>query len=45
VRGSGPLLEVSAKTGAGVEDWIGWLKANLAAQREAIALSPEPAAE
>ena len=39
VRGSGPILEVSAKTGRGIAEWIAWLRANLRAQRAAIAAS------
>lgn len=39
VRGSGPLEEVSAKSGKGLEAWINWLKANLLAQREAAGLA------
>jgi hydrogenase nickel incorporation protein HypB len=35
VRGSGPLEEVSAKTGAGVDSWIDWLRGHLRARREA----------
>lgn len=38
VRGSGPLEEVSAKTGKGLDAWIGWLQGNLRAQREAVGL-------
>jgi len=39
VRGRAPILEVSAKTGGGLDAWIAWLLANLRAQREAM-LSP-----
>lgn len=40
VRGSGPILEISAKTGRGIADWIVWLRGNLRAQRAAIAATP-----
>jgi hydrogenase nickel incorporation protein HypB len=40
VRGSGPILEVSAKTGQGLDAWLAWLLVNLRAQREAVAQSP-----
>jgi hydrogenase nickel incorporation protein HypB len=36
VRGSGPIAEVSAKTGNGLDTWIAWLRAELRAQREAV---------
>lgn len=39
VRGSGPILEVSAKTGQGLGAWLAWLLVNLRAQREAMAQS------
>ena len=36
VRGSGPIAEVSAKIGDGVDGWIAWLRSELRAQREAV---------
>lgn len=33
VRGSGPIAEVSAKTGAGFDAWIGWLTREIEAHR------------
>lgn len=35
VRGPGPVAEISAKTGAGLDAWIGWLLDRLAARRAA----------
>jgi hydrogenase nickel incorporation protein HypB len=37
VRGGGRIEEVSAKTGSGLDRWIGWLVAELAAHRGALA--------
>lgn len=35
VRGSGPVLEVSAKKGTGLDAWIGWITDRLAERRKA----------
>ncbi|MGO4870199.1 MAG: hydrogenase nickel incorporation protein HypB [Roseiarcus sp.] len=41
VRGSGPIAEVSAKKGQGLEAWTDWLVANLAARRAAANVAVE----
>ena len=37
VRGTGPVFEVSAKKGAGLDAWIGWIAARLADHRAKLA--------
>ncbi len=39
-----PVLEVSAKTGAGLNDWVGWIRAELARIRDAAGRSANAAA-
>ncbi|MDQ0353467.1 hydrogenase nickel incorporation protein HypB [Rhodoplanes tepidamans] len=36
VRGNGPIAEISARTGRGIDAWTAWLTAELAAHRAAL---------